>query len=144
MIKTIRAGIGLIKVSICIPSQWQSLNGDSNWHFDKAYPSAHKTSRHLIKIITAGIGFIKVSIGIPIQWQSLNGDSNLHFNQAYSSANITNKCLMTNTKVSITMCPLIIQDFMMQLHIISTKPSIRRIFLLKMIIGMILILSSLQ
>ena len=102
MIKTIRAGIGLIKVSICIPSQWQSLNGDSNWHFDKAYPSAHKTSRHLIKIITAGIGFIKVSIGIPIQWQSLNGDSNWHFNQAYSSANITNKCLMTNTKVSIT------------------------------------------
>ena len=102
MIKTIRAGIGLIKVSICIPFQWQSLNGDSNWHLNKDYPSAHKTIRYLIKTITPRIGLIKVSICIPIQWQSLNGDSNWHFDKAYCSAHITNKCPMIDTKVSIT------------------------------------------
>ena len=102
MIKTIRAGIGLIKVSICINIQWQSLNRHSNWHFNKAYPSTHKTIRCLIKTITPRIGLIKVSICIPIQWQSLNGDSNWHFDKAYCSAHITNKCPMIDTKVSIT------------------------------------------
>ena len=67
-------GIGFIKVSIWIPIQWLSLDGDANWHFDKAYSCLnsfyhYSYSKYLglyngIKIV------IKTINNIPLYWDS--------------------------------------------------------------------------
>ena len=67
-------GIGFIKVSIWIPIQWLSLDGNANWHFNKAYSCLnsfyhYSDSKYLglyigIKIV------IKTINNIPLYWDS--------------------------------------------------------------------------